>query len=218
MGFIYCCLLWPVFHFKEKNHLSLFAVQPCFSFPLSLLWNRLENLPSEQMVSAGRRVKLEPGLCTLHTHTHFLFPSTSVCKREQWRSIGNSTMGLFWETEHTFVYCIFALGSMQAAVYSKRRGYILATLCKLESRITPTHSLWSLWSPSSQYMFIICPYMPTEWNVKTHLHSKLIYSMLVRPCLLLNKEWGNATVSHHSFLHSSLWHFKETLAVGKPGV
>lgn len=100
-------------------------------FPISLqslLWNCLENLPGEQMALAGRRIKLKPGLYTLHTH--FPISRASFCKREQQRSSGNLTMGLFWKTR----LFIGAFLHAAATVNTLDTG---ECLCRLEKSIEP---------------------------------------------------------------------------------
>ena len=87
---------------------AMFLIFP----PPSLLRDCLENLPSEQMASAGRR--LEAGTWALyaaHTHSHIPISSTHKKEGEQRRSVGNFTTGLFWETVHMFVYRRLARGS-----------------------------------------------------------------------------------------------------------
>lgn len=65
----------------------------------SLLWNCLENIPSEQMPSVRKKMNLRPGLYTLCTH--FPISSKSICKRKQQMSTGDLTVALFWETLNT---------------------------------------------------------------------------------------------------------------------
>ena len=61
--------------------------QPCFSCRLSLLYGIVwKTSPSEQMASAGRRMKLEPGLCT--PHTHFPVSTTSLFGKKKGRTKG----------------------------------------------------------------------------------------------------------------------------------
>lgn len=77
----------------------------------------MENLPSEQMASAGRRMKLEP-LYAARSFPPFptqAFVKIKKKKEEQQRSIGNLTTRLFWETVHTRLFIAVLLHTAAAA-------------------------------------------------------------------------------------------------------
>lgn len=213
--------MWPVFHFKRnKKQPSMICLLCCHvpHFPClyyGIVWK----------TSPVSRWRLPGGewswnlLCTLHAHKHtrilphFQLKPLWNKKREQQRSIGNFSTGLFWKTVHTFICWSLAFGSMQ------QLQWILENLYGLGNVIKPCiHLLLDCWS-SFQCVHYLTP-LPTDLNVKKHLYSqgKKIYSMLLCACVLLSRERGNATVSPEGCLHFGPWHINENLAAGKPGV
>lgn len=141
--------MWPVFHFKRnKKQPSMICLLCCHvpHFPClyyGIVWK----------TSPVSRWRLPGGewswnlLCTLHAHKHtrilphFQLKPLWNKKREQQRSIGNFSTGLFWKTVHTFICWSLAFGSMQ------QLQWILENLYGLGNVIKPCiHLLLDCWS------------------------------------------------------------------------
>lgn len=167
------------------------------------------------------REENEAGTCSVHcTHTntrilpHFQLKPLWNKKREQQRSIGNFSTGLFWKTVHTFICWSLAFGSMQ------QLQWILENLYGLGNVIKPCiHLLLDCWSLIIWMCSLFDPFANRlECKEAFVFWGQKIYSVLLCACVLLSRERGNATVSPEGCLHFGPWHINENLAAGKPGV
>lgn len=149
-------------------------------------------------------------LYTAHTFPHF---QASFCKREQQRSSGNLTMGLFWKTRLFIGAFLYAAATVNTVDTGDWRRASSPHLLKW------FQSLWSSWFPS--WMWCVHYLTPLSMEQKDReafeFTGKAYLRMLVNS-VLLSREWGNATVCSYGCLRSRPHCIEENLAAGKPGV